>query len=451
MVNVSENLKELAKIFGGELYIVGGYVRNSLLNYPISDIDIAAKFSPGEVREMLKGSKFLVKTTSEKLFTLKIICDKESYEYTSFRIDSYSVGHTPENIASTLDIREDALRRDFKMNAIYYDIANEVIVDPLLGVADIKNRIISTTREGEEVFCEDGLRLMRLARMSAELNFEVDTPTMDAAKRYAAKIKEISKERIREELNKILVADTAYNVPYAHYKGLKLLTEIGIMNYILPELILGMGMKQRKDFHKYDVFEHTLMTVKYSAKNIRLAALMHDVGKPKSYLQSGRYVGHDKEGYILTEEILLRLKYPNNIITETKRLVLNHMFDLKMEAKENTVRLFIQRNYDIFDKLCELKQADYLGGGIMEGESPSVIMLKKTYNEMIQEKVPFTIGDLKISGKDLIEAGIPPKKRGEILNNLLKECALKESKLNSLEEQKKYLEKTIKGGKKNEN
>ena len=441
MVKVSQSLKELAAIFGGELYIVGGYVRNSLLNFPTSDVDLAAKLSPEEVRERLSGTKFLVKTTSEKLFTLKIICGIESYEYTTFRTDSYSIGHTPASAAPTLDIKIDALRRDFKMNAVYYDITKEKIADPLSGVEDIKNKIISTTREGEEVFSEDGLRLMRLARMSAELNFDVEEETLTAAKKYAAKIKEISKERIRDELDKILVADTAYKIADAHYRGLKLLTEIGIMNYILPELTLGLGMQQRKDFHKYDVFEHTLMTVKYSSKEIRLAALLHDIGKPKCYLQSGRYVGHDKEGYTLTEEVLTRLKYPVKVINETKRLVLNHMFDLKMEAKENTIRLFIQKNYDIFDKLCDLKQADYLGSGIMDGISPSVINFKKIYRDMIEEGVPFTIGDLKVTGNDLIQAGIPPQKRGEVLNNLLKDSAMIDSKLVSYEEQKKYLER----------
>ncbi len=441
MVKVTESLKELASIFGGELFIVGGYVRNSLLNFNTSDVDLAAKFTPEDVLKKLVGSKYTVKTTSEKLFTLKIICGKESYEYTTFRIDSYGLGHTPTDAYATNDIEVDALRRDFKMNAVYYDIAKETIVDPLNGIADIKNKIISTTREGEEVFCEDGLRLMRLARMSAELDFEIEKTTFDAAKKYAYKIKEISKERIRDELDKILIADTAYNIPYAHYKGLKILTEMGVMEYILPELTLGMGMQQRKDFHKYDVFEHTLMTVKYADKEIRLAALLHDVGKPKVYLQSGRYVGHDKEGYALTEDILVRLKYSTRVINEIKRLVLNHMFDLKMDAKENTIRTFIQKNYDIFDKLCNLKQADYLGGGIMKGESPSVIRLKETYNQMQKEGVPFTIGDLKVSGQDLIEAKIPPQKRGEVLNNLLRDCALVDSKLLDYDAQRKYLER----------
>lgn len=441
MVKVSDKLKQLAILLDNSLYIVGGYVRNSLLGYPASDIDLAAKHTPQEVFEKLSNTEFTVNYTAEKLMTLSIVCEDERYEYTTFRTDSYKIGHMPDSIKTTNDIKVDAMRRDFKINAIYYDISKDIIVDPLNGLVDIKNKVISTTRSGEEVFSEDGLRLMRLARLSAELNLEVESDTLSAAKKFAYKIKEISIERIRDELNKILVADSKYGIVSAHVAGLNLLTDIGVMEYILPELTLGIGMPQRKDFHKYDVYKHILNTLSYANKDVRLAALMHDIAKPVCYKKSGKYIGHDIEGEKLTDSILNRLKYPKKVIAETKRLVLGHMFDLKMDARENTVRLFVQKNYDIIEKLYMLKQADYLGGGICEGICPSAKRLMETYNAMISENVPFTIKDLAVNGEDLINLGIPENKRAEALNALLKECALADTKLKNYEMQKKYLEK----------
>lgn len=444
MVKVSENLKKLAKYLNNSLYIVGGYVRNSLLGYAVSDIDLAAKHTPQEVFELLKDTEFSVHYTSEKLLTLAIRCGEERYEYTTFRHDSYSLGHTPNSVAATEDINIDAFRRDFTVNAIYYDIALGKIIDPTKGRTHLEKRILATTRRGEEVFCEDGLRLMRLARQSAELGFGIEESTLSAAKQFAYKITEISAERIREELSSILVADTKYGVKDAQVVGLKILTDIGVLQYIMPELTLGIGMEQRKDFHKYDVFMHTLNTVKHAPADIRLAALLHDIGKPQCYKKNGRYLGHDVAGEKITHDILTRLKYPQKAIDETKKLVLAHMFDLKMDAKENTVRLFVQKNFDIMDKLYQLKQADFLGGGLQQGISPSAQRLMDTYQSMIAQKVPFRYKDLLVGGKELIALGIPKEQRNDALKELLKSCALAESKLITYEQQLNFLTKYTK-------
>lgn len=444
MVNVSDKLIKLAKLLDNSLYIVGGYVRDSMLNYPACDIDLAAIFTPEEIFALLKDTDYVVNYTAEKLMTLSITCQNERYEYTTFRTDNYSIGHMPDNIKTTKDLSIDALRRDFKINAIYYDISKQLIVDPLGGLEDVKNKIISTTRSGEEVFSEDGLRLMRLVRLSAELNFQVEESTLAAAKKFAYKIIEISIERIRDELDKILLADKKYGTAYAHVKGLNLLTDIGVMEFILPELTQGIGMPQRKDFHKYDVYNHILNTVKYADSNIRLAALMHDIGKPVCYKQNGKYIGHEIEGEKLTDRILNRFKYPKKVVSETKRLVLGHMFDLKMDARENTVRQYAQKYYDIIDKIYMLKQADYLGGGRSEGICPSAKRLMETYKDMVKEGVPFSVKDLKVNGKDLIALGVPQNRRAEALKELLKESALINAELVTYKEQMKYLEKYIK-------
>lgn len=439
-VKVSDKLLKLTKLLQNKLYIVGGYVRNSLLNLPTSDIDITAPHTPEQVFELLKGSEFVPHYTAKKLLTLKITCQDEGYEYTTFRKDSYTIGHVPSSVSSTDSLYEDALRRDFRINAIYYDIANHQIVDPLQGQKDLQNNILSTTRQGEEVFSQDGLRLMRLARLSSQLGFGIADTTMQAAQKFSHKIKEISPQRIRDELNKILIADTEYGQKYAHVKGIKLLQQIGVLDYILPELTLGIGMPQRKDFHKYDVFDHTLNTLKYADSSVRLAALLHDIGKPSCYKKTGRYHGHDKEGEKIAAAILLRLGYPTSTIEETKRLVLTHMFDLKLDAKESTVRLFVQKNHDIIDKICLLKQADYLGGGLRTGISPTVQRLQNTFAQMKEQQVPFNIKQLMVNGNDLIALDIPPKRRATALTELLKICATDNiNNYNTKEKQLNYL------------
>lgn len=439
-IRISKNLKLLSGFFDQPIYLVGGYVRDSLLGYLHSDIDLAGAVLPHTIIENLKDSPFTVSKTSPKLMTLKISIEDEVYEYTTFREETYVKGHSPSKVVATESLKKDALRRDFKMNAVYCNIINGQIEDPLNGVSDIKNRIISTVEDAEKVFSSDGLRLMRLARMAGQLGFSVSEDTLKGAKRNCRLIDDIAPERIRDELNLILTADTVHNIASAHYEALLLLDRINVLERILPELTKGKGMLQREDFHKYDVFDHILHTVLYSDKKIRVAALFHDIGKPVCYENTGRYHGHEAVGKILTIEIMERLRYPKKEIDRTARLVESHMFNLDCKAKISTIRLFVQKNYDIIDDLVLLKKADNLGGGIEREENDSIKLLAKVYNEMRLKKVPFTISDLKVGGEDIL--ALPPITRGNALNGLLKECALND-KLLDYAGQKNYLDKII--------
>lgn len=423
-MRISENLKNLADYFTAPLYAVGGAPRAAILNIAASDIDLASQVPSEIVIKILQNSLYKVTSTSPKMGTLKISMGNESYEYTTFRKESYTIGHTPDKVEFISDLKEDALRRDFRANAVYFDIKRGEYVDPLGGIEDIKSKIFKVTKEN--VFNEDGLRIMRLIRQSCELNFEIDKDTFLLAKKNAFRLSEISPERIREELDKILLADTRYpelSTKNAHYLGLQLLIELDAAQYILPELIAGKDLKQNIKYHKFDVLEHTLKTVQYAPAEIRLSALFHDIAKPPIMKQNGNAHGHEVLGAKMTEEIMERLRYPKNIINRTVRLVQGHMYDLKEEAKDRTLRKFIQKNYDIILDLVALKKADGKATGMAVGEIK--IKMEKVYYDMIKENIPFSISDLYLRGSDLIKMDIEPVKIGIALQSLLSDSVMK--------------------------
>lgn len=440
-INISDELKLLASYFPDHVYAVGGFVRDSLLGYPPSDADVASPVSPDEVKRLLKDSPFKVNEASKKLFTL-VICGKEgSYEHTTFRKDSYTVGHRPSEVVETTSITEDALRRDFTVNALYYDIKSDALVDPLGGLSDLYSKILRTTRNPYEVFSEDGLRLMRLSRFASSLNFSIEKETFEGARNNASVINEISAERIREELDKILVADLCYGVKNAQKHGLELLRDIGVLERILPELTAQIGMAQNPNYHKYDVFEHTLEAVRFAEPSVRLAALMHDVAKPYMKINYGFFHGHDKQGAIMTKNILSRLRYPNKVIEETARLTETHMFNLNNDAKNNTIRKFILNNFDILEKLVKLKYADYYASGTgTSSELPSADRIMQIYEEMKLNSVPFSVSELKVNGDDLTQIKeLPPERRGQCLKSLLYNRALENSPYITREKQLEFI------------
>ena len=184
-------------------------------------------------------------------------------------------------------------------------------------------------------------------------------------------------------------------------------------------------MVQNKKFHKYDVLEHSLRCAGYADGEIRFAALLHDVGKPFCFKVNSNYIGHEDEGARIAKEILKRLKAPKPLIEETAKLVELHMYDFRCDAKENKVRKFILENYGLFDKILKLKQADYSACRDDCARAPSVIKLKKIYEKMEAEDVPFTLKALHIRGDKLISAGFPAAEVGNVLNRLLGDCAIK--------------------------
>lgn len=443
-MTVSENLTALAALFPVPLYVVGGAVRDYLAGFKISDYDLSSELKADEVCSLLKDSVFSVSLTSKKLGTLKIYSGFEYYEYTAFRKDSYpnDGSHTPSSVQFTGDINEDAFRRDFTVNAVYYDIKSGEFADPAGGIEDIENKIIKTVRKPADVFKEDALRILRMARLAAQTGFEIENHTFETAKALSYTVKTLAKERIRDEFEKIIRADTINGISGAHVRGIRLLDSLGVLDIILPGITEGKGIEQRADFHKYDVFEHIMRTFEAAEPEVRLAALFHDIAKPKMEREYGRMSGHDKTGAEIAKRIMRDLRYPNSETERVARLVEKHMYDLNGQTGEKKLRLFILENHTIIEDLIKLKNADYIGSGISSGKSASGERMKNLYRVMKEEGTAFTVKELKVRGNDLDALPIPPEKRGEALQALLKDAAVNPS-LKSREAQLDYLKKFI--------
>lgn len=422
-IRLPPQLQALAQKINLPLYVVGGYIRNQICNFPFSaDIDICGPFLSGEF--VKTGAK--VVPVNKKLGTALIIFEGERFEFTPFRKENYPKGgaHSPSAVEFIDDLRQDALRRDFTANAIYYDVLNGAFDDPLGGIKDAQSRVLRAYNP-DYTFNSDGLRLMRLCRFAAELGFSIDPKTFNSAKKNADKLRDIAAERKREELDKILYADQKYGIKDAHYRGLKYLTEINLWEYILPSMTV-MDIPQNPKYHIHSVLEHTLLAVKFAPKQVRLAALMHDTGKPVCQAQNGNMHGHaDVSSEIAWRELgQSGLKYPNDTVHEIAELCRLHMYDLNQKTHEGKMRLFAAENYRYLDLLQDLCVADGKATGQTELYTPRFLEFKNKLNE---DNTPVSLSDLKIDGHDVIAAGYAGAEISQILDRLWRECILNPS------------------------
>lgn len=420
-MKIPSELKELARLFPAPLFVVGGAVRDDLLGYGVHDYDLSSSLTAEEVVFLLKDTSYKVTPHSLKLGTLGIKVGEFTMEYTAFRKDSYSLSgaHAPSEVEFNCSQEEDARRRDFTVNALYYDILGEKIVDLVGGLDDLKERILKTPREPEEVIKEDALRILRLVRFSSALGFSVEEETQKVVKERASSLQEIAVERIREEFEKILVADTVNGVKDAQIKGIEMMVDLGIMQYVVPEFLESIGVCQNPKYHIYDVYHHSLETVRRIKPELRRVAFFHDIAKPRSIDVNGHMRSHAKKGAEMTKGIMTRLLYPNRLIERDSRLVEAHMFDVKCNESVESVREFVLRYFDLIDDLLELKQADYVAHKLDESESPSAKVIRQVRNEMLENNVAFSIKELPIGGTELIELGVEPAGRAKVLNDLL--------------------------------
>ena len=422
VLEIPDSLRKLNEMSSCPIYAVGGFVRNKIAGLGETDIDIAG---PAIAEALGISSRDQTKIVNYKLGTAIIRYNDDKYEYTPFRVERYAPGgeHTPVEVRFTTDLRQDAMRRDFTCNSIYYDITNDKIIDPLNGIADIEKKIIRSYNP-QRTFSSDGLRILRMIRLAVETGFKIDGETAKAAKANAPLLRDISAERRRQELDRILLADTKYGVKWAHYRGLRLIQQLGLWKYLIPQLEDGAGLAQNPVYHKYDVLEHINQTVKFAAPDVRLAALMHDVGKPYCVAKFGNMHGHEViSAHIVRYDLgEYGLKYPNDVIEEVEWLCLNHMYDIARNTKEAKLKIFVAANFDRIDKLVELMEADNLARG-MDDETREV-RLKAVKQKLIEEGAPITLSDLKLDGSVLIREGIQPVKIGGVLNELWRACVI---------------------------
>jgi tRNA nucleotidyltransferase (CCA-adding enzyme) len=420
-----ESLLRLADACPTPLYVVGGSVRDFLAKLTpcqqTIDWDVCAPLDAETFAQVALQQGFTVRSVFKNTGTVKLTdANGVELEYSCFRSDTYVRGtHVPIETHFTDDICLDARRRDFTANAVYYHIQAQSFVDPLHGIRAIKEKRLTTVAPAEKVFSEDGLRLMRLARQAATLGFTPDLECLQGAMQNAELICDISPERIYTELIAILHADKKYGIPYGQYTGLSLLSQTRVLDYILPELSKGRDMPQRTDFHSYDVLEHSLRAVRYAHPSIRLAALLHDVGKPFCQLRDGNSHAHPEEGALLAKAILTRLKAPKQTIAQTCALIALHMYDFNCKTGENKLRRFFVQHYPLLQDLLLLKQADFSACKDDLSPAPTCVRWQTLLQTLQEENAPLHLKQLAVNGKDLLAIGCMPANVSSLLQRLL--------------------------------
>lgn len=410
---------------GYKLYAVGGMARNALLNLPASDYDLTGAATPQQVVGLFwDDPDFQVIPKAPDFGTVEIHYDfgreRVQIEYTTFRSDTYGAqgNHRPKGVIFTDDLEQDAFRRDFTVNALYADLTDGFVIDPTGGVKDLERRILRVTSHNPAVILKyDGLRLLRLVRLASELGFDLDPETARVASLYSGLLEDIPQERIANELKKILMSDVRYEIEQpaggnSVFWGLTNLYILGFLPYIIPELLEGESLVQDRRCHAYTVMWHGFRTAAASQANptLRLAALLHDVGKPRVWRDTGRMIGHDEVGAQLAKEILTRLRFSKKEIREVETLVKIHMFDIEGLARENRIRKrFARLGWETSKNFVALRKADSLGSGVQHPPMASWRRFYRVLGDMEGKGTPFSMKDLKISGQQIMEAtGLPP-------------------------------------------
>ncbi|MFH0755440.1 MAG: HD domain-containing protein [bacterium] len=449
--DISQKLKEA----GFSAYLIGGCVRDILLNIKPKDWDFTTNAKPEDIIKIFPNSFYeniygTVGIVNENFSdeTLKVI------EITPYRLEAeYSDNRRPDSIIFSNNLEDDLKRRDFTINAIALNIEEKIeeeiekekketkdhfykghIIDLFNGQEDLKNKILKTVGDANERFQEDGLRILRAVRIGNYAGFEIDKNTEKALIEKSYLLSKIAKERIRDEFVKIIMSDEPM-------RGIKFCYKFNLLKYIIPELEKTIGIDQG-GAHKFDIWEHSLKTLQYAAdKNfsleIRLASLLHDIGKPKSRRSGDKkwtFYGHEIIGARMTEKILQDLRFPSKIIEKIIKLVKNHMFfsDTELISLSAVRRIVAKVGKENIWDLMNLRICDRIGMGRPK-ENP--YRLRKYY-AMIDEAIraPISVGMLKINGKKIMEitGEIPGPKIGFILNALLEEI-LDNPKLNTEE------------------
>ncbi|AKN31803.1 polynucleotide adenylyltransferase [Clostridium carboxidivorans P7] len=433
---IPQDTKHIMKILknkGYESYVVGGCVRDSLINREPKDWDLTTNALPEQTLEIFKTEGFRVIETGIKHGTVTILMNGNPYEVTTYRVDGeYLDNRHPDNVTFTTSLKEDLSRRDFTINSMAYN-EDKGLIDYFNGISDLKSKIIRCVGNADERFNEDALRMLRAVRFSSELEFKLDFEgTFSAIKKNCNLIRNISVERIREEFCKILISHKPSN-------GVLALKETNLLEYILPEIVPCTGFNQHNVHHDKDIFYHTLSVLDNAPNNIniRLAALLHDIGKPKCFTMDdkniGHFYGHNKVSAEIARKILVRLKFDNKTIDTVYLLIYEHMskFD---KIKPYSIKKFMNRvKIENLESLFELQIADIKGLAEEYRDYSKILSLKDKCETIIKEKQPLNMKDLNINGSDLINLGIKQGKQiGEILEALL-DRVLQNTELNNKE------------------
>lgn len=444
-IHIPNDLQPLAEAFAKEnteIFAVGGLVRNALLHLPPSDIDVCSRLTPQEIVEKMPKHGIRVIEKAAEMGTVELHFGGVIVEHTTFRKEAYAEGgeHRPSMVVFGESLAQDAWRRDFSVNALYANLLTGEIHDPTGGIPDLEHRIIRTTStDPDDIMRSDALRVLRLVRFACELGFEIEEHTWLAAKRNAANLVDIAAERRRQEFVKILLTDARYpdlgrDEMRSPLRGLRLLDELDVWDYLVPEFNLARGMAQRPDHHRYDVLEHSfrVCAAAPATEKLRLAALLHDVGKPDCKRETGVQYAHDKFGERISKRVLGDLRFPTKTITDVSQLVEGHMYDIQHMAKTSTLRVkFASWGRERTMEQILLREADIRGCGYDLDYVAEA--WRALYETMLTDGTPFSERELAISGQQLMEAsGLPEGKAlGDLKKRLFLHC-VKHPKDNNL-------------------
>lgn len=454
-IKIPDELKKMNEIFsqnGFEAYLVGGAVRDMLLGKKADDWDVTTNAKPEEVMKIFRR----VIPTGIDHGTVTVHFSGQEIEVTTFRTESdYSDGRHPDKVEYAGHIEEDLSRRDFTMNAIAASLEDGHIVDPYGGVEDLKKGIIRTVGIPHERFMEDGLRPVRALRFASKLQFSIEKDTYSEIfeENVQKKIASISVERFRDELMKMMASPKPS-------VGLKMMEETGVLKIFMDELSVCRGCIQKDDrgYHIFDVMDHNIYACDGAPKEkplLRLAAFLHDCGKPASKVERtveghkiNNFYNHEKYSVEIARSLMTKLKFSNAEIDYVGHLIENHMFHYESSWSDAAVRRFIVRvGLDSFDDLIDLRLADMYGKYNADvrlhnsAGCANLVELTDRVKALAAQSCALSLKDLKVNGKDLIAEGIPAgKKLGKILNELF-QTVLDDPEMNDREKLLKLAKK----------
>lgn len=403
---------------GFEAYVVGGCVRDSIMGINPHDWDICTSATPPQIIECFRTKRII--ETGLKHGTVTIINDGDQYEVTTFRIDGeYSDNRHPDHVIFTTNIEEDLSRRDFSMNAMAYN-DRIGLVDPFGGSRAINNREIVCVGNPDDRFNEDGLRIMRALRFASMYDFNIDDETSNSIHNYRHLLYNISVERIQSELSRMLLGKNILGI-LLEYKD--------VISVIIPELIPCIGFKQNNPYHQYTVYDHIAHAVDNYHGNelvVKLALLLHDIGKPQCYTEDergGHFHGHGVPSHDIADNVMQRLRFDNKTRHAVTDLVLYH--DSVIEPTPKTVRRWLNKiGKDLFSQLLDIRMADIKAHaeGTQESRIERCNALRMIMNDIIAQEQCFSLKNMNVNGDDIISIGVPEGKEvGRILKLLLDE------------------------------
>jgi tRNA nucleotidyltransferase (CCA-adding enzyme) len=412
-----------------QAFIVGGACRDMLQQLTPHDWDVATDARPEDIVELFQD--YSLNRQGEKHGTVTVI-ERETHqqvEITTFRVDeAYSDGRRPDSVGFVRDIREDLSRRDFTINAIAVSWPGLEVVDPFGGVDDLARGLIRCVGEPAKRFSEDGLRLLRAVRLRAENGWTIEKATYAAIKAQSRLINKISRERVRDELTRIIMGRCVA-------QGLRDLMHTGLMAKMVPELADSIGFDQKTPYHYRTLDEHIIETVSWVSQHraVRLAALLHDVAKPATFtVEEGRghFYGHNKLGADMAAVALRRLRFGREIVDRVTLLVREHMFSYGPGVTDQGLRRLVGRvGKDNIADLFDLRRADILASGGMV--DPWLDQTWDRVMEVISGNEPTGESDLAVSGHDVMEltGWAPGPQVGRVLAILL-EAVINDPSLN---------------------